>query len=90
MPQHFALQAVDVERPVLDLSGEGLRAILGAMVTGSEQHGGIAKSAHSSNTERYGLFSTISQADSQIPCHRLASRIAADGIGNSRLVVLDH
>ena len=43
MSQHFALQAVDVERPVLDLSGEGLRAILQVMIKGSEDHGGIER-----------------------------------------------
>ena len=43
MPQHFALQAADVERPVLDLSGDGLRAILHTMIAGSEDHGGIER-----------------------------------------------
>ena len=38
-----ALQAVDVERPVLDLSGEALRAGLQVMVAGSEEHGGIER-----------------------------------------------
>ena len=38
-----ALQAVDVERPVLDLSGEALRAGLQIMVAGSEEHGGIER-----------------------------------------------
>ncbi|NOR35890.1 MAG: hypothetical protein GQ577_04000 [Woeseiaceae bacterium] len=38
-----ALQAVDIERPVLDLSGEGLRAILRIMIAGSEDHGGIER-----------------------------------------------
>jgi hypothetical protein len=36
-----ALQPTDIERPVLDLSGEALRAGLRAMVVGSEEHGGI-------------------------------------------------
>jgi hypothetical protein len=38
-----ALQAVEIERPVLDLSGEGLRAILRIMIAGSEDHGGIER-----------------------------------------------
>jgi hypothetical protein len=37
------LQAVEIERPVLDLSGEGLRAILRIMIAGSEDHGGIER-----------------------------------------------
>lgn len=43
MPKLTALQPVDVERPVLDLSGEGLRAILQLMIVGSEDHGGIER-----------------------------------------------
>ncbi len=43
MPQDLALQAVDVERPVLDLSGDGLRAVLRVMIAGSEDHGGIER-----------------------------------------------
>ncbi len=43
MSQQFALQAVDVERPVLDLSGEGLRAVLQVMIAGSEDHGGVER-----------------------------------------------
>ena len=38
-----ALQPADVERPVLDLSGEGLRTILQMMIAGSEEHGGIER-----------------------------------------------
>ena len=38
-----ALQAVEIDRPVLDLSGEGLRAILRIMIAGSEDHGGIER-----------------------------------------------
>ena len=38
-----ALQPAGDERPVLDLSGEALRAGLAAMVTGSEAHGGIER-----------------------------------------------
>jgi len=34
---------VEVERPVLDLSGEALGAALQAMVSGSEEHGGIER-----------------------------------------------
>jgi len=37
------MQAVEIERPVLDLSGEGLRAILRIMIAGSEDHGGIER-----------------------------------------------
>jgi hypothetical protein len=43
MPQLPAIHAEEIERPVLDLSGEGLRAILGAMIAGSEDHGGIER-----------------------------------------------
>ena len=43
MEKVTALQAVDVERPVLDLSGEALRAGLQIMVAGSEDHGGIER-----------------------------------------------
>jgi hypothetical protein len=38
-----ALQPTDIERPVLDLSGEALRAGLQTMVVGSEEHGGIER-----------------------------------------------
>jgi hypothetical protein len=41
MFRRSALQVVEIERPVLDLSGEGLRAILRIMIAGSEDHGGI-------------------------------------------------
>ena len=43
MPKVNALQPVDIERPVLDLSGEGLRVILQMMIAGSEDHGGIER-----------------------------------------------
>ena len=43
MAQIPAIHAAEIERPVLDLSGEGLRAILGAMIAGSEDHGGIER-----------------------------------------------
>jgi len=43
MFRRSALQAVEIERPVLDLSGEGLRAILRIMIAGSEDHGGIER-----------------------------------------------
>jgi hypothetical protein len=43
MLRRSALQAVEIERPVLDLSGEGLRAILRIMIAGSEDHGGIER-----------------------------------------------
>jgi len=43
MSKLTALQPVDVERPVLDLSGEGLRVILQMMIAGSEDHGGIER-----------------------------------------------
>ncbi len=38
-----APKPVEVERPVLDLSGEALGAALQAMVSGSEDHGGIER-----------------------------------------------
>ncbi len=37
------MQPHEFERPVLDLSGEMLRAAMQAMVTGSEEHGGIER-----------------------------------------------
>jgi hypothetical protein len=43
MSKLTALQPVDIDRPVLDLSGEGLRAILQMMIAGSEDHGGIER-----------------------------------------------
>ena len=43
MNRGTAIQPVDIERPTLDLSGEGLRAILAAMIKGSEDHGGIER-----------------------------------------------
>ena len=43
MSKVTALQPADIERPVLDLSGEALRAGLRAMVVGSEEHGGIER-----------------------------------------------
>ena len=43
MSRLSALQPADIERPVLDLSGEGLRAILQLMIAGSEDHGGIER-----------------------------------------------
>ncbi len=38
-----ALQPVNIERPVLDLSAEALRAGLQIMIAGSEEHGGIER-----------------------------------------------
>ena len=43
MARSTAIQPVDIERPTLDLSGEGLRAILAAMIKGAEDHGGIER-----------------------------------------------
>jgi hypothetical protein len=43
MPSTTALQPHEFERPVLDLSGEMLRAALQSMVTGSEDHGGVER-----------------------------------------------
>jgi len=43
MFQRSALKAVEIERPVLHLSGEGLRTILRIMIAGSEDHGGIER-----------------------------------------------
>ncbi|MDH3847676.1 MAG: hypothetical protein OEV10_11210 [Gammaproteobacteria bacterium] len=38
-----AIKPNDVERPVLELSGDALRAGIQAMVTGAEEHGGIER-----------------------------------------------
>ncbi len=38
-----AIKANEIERPVLDLSAEALRAALGAMIKGSEDHGGVER-----------------------------------------------
>ena len=38
-----ALRPRDIERPVLDLSGEALRMALQSMISGSEEHGGIER-----------------------------------------------
>jgi hypothetical protein len=43
MARSNAIRPVEIERPVLDLSGEGLRAILAVMIKGSEEHGGIER-----------------------------------------------
>ena len=43
MKRVTAIQTAEIERPVLDLSGEGLRAILASMIKGSEDHGGIER-----------------------------------------------
>ena len=43
MASTTAMQPHEFERPVLDLSGEMLRAAMQAMVTGSEEHGGIER-----------------------------------------------
>ena len=43
MAKRSALQPADIERPVLYLSGEALRAGLRTMVVGSEEHGGIER-----------------------------------------------
>jgi hypothetical protein len=43
MASRTAIQPHEFERPVLDLSGEMLRAAMQAMVTGSEEHGGIER-----------------------------------------------
>ena len=43
MAKTTALQPHEFERPVLDLSGEILRAAMQAMVTGSEEHGGVER-----------------------------------------------
>jgi hypothetical protein len=43
MASRTAIQPHEFERPVLDLSGEILRAAMQAMVTGSEEHGGIER-----------------------------------------------
>ena len=38
-----AIRASETERPVLDLSGDALRAALGQMIAGAEEHGGIER-----------------------------------------------
>ena len=38
-----ALQPVEIDRPVLELSGDGLRAVLQMTIAGSEDHGGIER-----------------------------------------------
>ena len=38
-----ATKPADIERPVLDLSGDALRAGIQAMVSGAEEHGGIER-----------------------------------------------
>jgi hypothetical protein len=43
MASSSALQPYDVERPVLDLSADALRAGLQTMIRGSEDHGGIER-----------------------------------------------
>ena len=43
MAKVTALKPVDIERPVLDLSGEALRAGLQVMVAGAEEQGGIER-----------------------------------------------
>lgn len=43
MARLSAIRSLDIERPVLDLSGDALRSSLQAMVAGSEQHGGIER-----------------------------------------------
>ena len=43
MPLFSAIKPSDIERPVLDLSGDGLRAIMQTMIVGSEDHGGIER-----------------------------------------------
>ena len=43
MGQVTAIRPHDIERPVLDLSADALRASLNQMITGSEEHGGIER-----------------------------------------------
>ena len=43
MASTTAMQPHEFERPVLDLSGELLRAAMQAMVSGSEEHGGVER-----------------------------------------------
>jgi hypothetical protein len=43
MPLFSAIKPVEIERPVLDLSGDALRASVQAMVAGAEDHGGIER-----------------------------------------------
>jgi len=37
-----AIKPADIERPVLELSGDALRAGIQAMVRGAEEHGGTS------------------------------------------------
>ena len=43
MSHGTAIQAIDAERPVLELSGAAIRAALQSAVSGSEEHGGIER-----------------------------------------------
>lgn len=43
MSLRAALQTVEIERPVLELSGEGLRTVLQIMIAGTEDQGGIER-----------------------------------------------
>ena len=43
IPQVTAIRPHDIERPVLDLSGDALRAAMQQMVAGSEEHGGVER-----------------------------------------------
>ncbi len=43
MGQLTAISPHEIERPVLDLSGDALRAALQAMVAGGEEHGGVER-----------------------------------------------
>ena len=43
MSQVTAIRVHDVERPVLDLSGDALQAALNQMIAGAEEHGVIER-----------------------------------------------
>ncbi len=45
MASLFAVKPKDIERPVLDLDGQALRAALEQMVQGAEEHGGVERYA---------------------------------------------
>ena len=70
MEKVTSLPTVDVERPVLDLSGEALRAGLQVMVAGSEENGGI---------ERY-VDAEISIGDYVISGGELAAMVVIDSL----------
>ncbi|MGI9225773.1 MAG: hypothetical protein ACR2QX_14920, partial [Woeseiaceae bacterium] len=43
MPLFSAIKPADIERPVLELSGDSIRAAMQVMVAGADDHGGIER-----------------------------------------------